>query len=84
MFAAQELELENCYFYELKPKNLFNVHGNELKVVKRNGNEDQIIEHLPDSLAETITSFMRQGSLKTIKAEITGGRIAVTEVTCSQ
>ena len=63
-------------FWELEPANLFNVHGNALKVVKRNKNEDQIIGHLPDSLAEKITPFMRQALLKTIKTEITGKRIA--------
>ena len=27
-------------FCELEPENLFNINGNELKVIKRNGNED--------------------------------------------
>ena len=65
-----------CY---LEPENLFIAHGNALKVAKRNGNWDQISGHLPDSLAEEITSLMSQDFLKTIKAEITGGRIAATE-----
>ena len=37
------------------------------------------IGHLADSLAETIAPLMRQGFLKTIKAEITGEIIAATE-----
>ena len=35
-------------FCELKPENLFNVHGNAYIVVKRNDNQDQIIVHSPD------------------------------------
>ena len=35
-------------FCKLLPENLFNVYGNALKVIKRNGNEDQIIGHLPN------------------------------------
>ena len=62
-----------------KLENLLNVHGNALKVVKRNGNEDQSIGYLANSLAEKIASLMRQGFLKTIKDEITGKRIAATE-----
>ena len=66
-------------FCELEPENLFHINGNELKVIKRNGNEDQIIGHLSDSLAEKIVPLMRHGFLKTIKDEITGERIAATE-----
>ena len=39
-------------FCESELENLFHVHGNALKVVKSKRNEDQIIGHLPDSLAE--------------------------------
>ena len=66
-------------FCQLELENLFNVHRSTLKVVKGNGNENQIIRHLLDSLAEKIALLMRQGFLKTIKGEITGERIAATE-----
>ena len=56
---------------KLEPKNLFNDHGNALQVVK-SGNEDQIIGHLLDSLAEKIATLMKQGFLKANKTEITG------------
>ena len=55
---------------------LFNVHGNASKDVKRIENEDQIIGHLAGSLAGKVSLLTRQGFLKTIKAEITGERIA--------
>ena len=44
---SSRVEIGELLFCKLKPENLFNVHGNALKVVKRNGNEDQIIRHLP-------------------------------------
>ena len=65
------LWIEKLLFCKLEPKDFFNVHGNALKVVKKGGNENQIIEYLPDSLGENIASLMRQCFLKTIKAEIT-------------
>ena len=64
--------IEEFLFCKLEPENLFNVHGNTLKVIKRNGNEDHIIGHLSDLLAEKIAPSMRQGFRKTIKSEITG------------
>ena len=65
-------------FCVLELENLFNLHGNALKVEKRNANEDQI-GYLADSLAHKIAPLIGQGFLKTIKAEITDGRIAATE-----
>ena len=47
-------------FCKLEPENLFNVHRSALKVVRRTGNEDQIIGHLPDSLTEKIAPLVRQ------------------------
>ena len=63
-------------FCELEHENLFNIYGSALKVVKRNGNEDQIIGHLPDPLAEKIALLMRQDFLK---SETTGERVAAPE-----
>ena len=65
-------------FCVLELENLFNLHGNALKVEKRNANEDQI-GYLADSLADKIAPLIGQDFLKTIKAEITDGRIAATE-----
>ena len=54
--------MKNCYF-----ENLSNVHGNALKVIKRNGNEYQITRHLPNSLVEKTASLMRHVSFKSLK-----------------
>ena len=43
-------------FCKLELENLFSVHGNALKVVRKNGKEDQIIGHLPDSLLRKLLS----------------------------
>ena len=66
-------------FCQLEHESPFKVHGNALKVEKRNENEDQIIGHLLDELAEKIAPLLKQGFLKTIKAEIMNERIAATE-----
>ena len=40
-----------------------------------NGNDDQTIEHLPNSLAKNSAIIMRQGFLKTIKSELWANKL---------
>ena len=56
---------------ELEPENVMNHRGNAVKVVKMNNDQETIIGHLPDSLAEKVAPMVRRNVIELIEVEIT-------------